>query len=66
MHTITLSDQELRTVRYALASYFDDELKGLPTWCEDISEIGTIISVGANIRACSDVLKRLPSHPPID
>jgi hypothetical protein len=68
MHTLIMSDQELRTVRHALQAYIDDESDALLQILGNIGEGGVadpdeIISYGADIRSAGDLMARLPDHP---
>ena len=64
MYTLTLSPQEVRTVRDALERFQSDEFESLETFVNyDRAEASPKMAIcerGANIIAASDVLARLP------
>ena len=68
MHTLIMSDQELRTVRHALQAFIDDEAEALLQILDGIKETGKydhdeIISYGADICAAGELMRRLPDAP---
>lgn len=61
MYTLTLSPQEVRTIRDALERFQSDEVEGLEATVQNYpGELHKITRTGANIIAVSDVLARLP------
>ena len=61
MYTLTLSPQEVRTIRDALERLHSDEVESLEhSISKQPNELLIIMETGANIIAASDILKRLP------
>ena len=68
MHTLILSDREVRTIRHALQSFIDDEAEALVQILESIKENGKfdpdeIISYGVEIGSANDLMNQLPKPP---
>lgn len=61
MYTITLSPQEVRTIRDALERFQSEEFESLEQDVKDNpATLAGITRLGANIVAAGDILKRLP------
>ena len=66
MHTITLSDQELRTLHTALNSLQADEEIVFHDNYGMKEEEACVFWAAINVQTCKDILKKIPPKPPKD